>query len=129
RARNGSCREEEKASEVLHSSTGRTPMVRMLIELPAGKYPALELSRVFDGIFRPGLGLEAGLGDRLAGAFADAVGAVADFAQGNVDLAQELPIFFDQAEREFLLVVVGAHVGHVDRQVGEVAARGAAERF
>jgi len=84
---------------------------------------------VFDGVAGPGFGFEAGLADGFAGAFADAVGAVLDFGEGLVDFAKKDTIFFDQSQGEFLLVVVGAHVGHVDGEVGEIGAGGGAEGF
>ena len=77
----------------------------------------LFLTGIFDGEAGPGLGFEARLGDRFAGAFANAEGSVLDFGKRVVDLAQKLAILLDQAERELLLIVVGAHVGHVEREI------------
>ena len=66
-------------------------------------------------------GLEPGLGDQLAAFLAPAVGPRVDPAQGLVDLAQGVLLVLDQAEGEFLVVVLGPDVGHVERDVGEVA--------
>ncbi len=74
------------------------------------------LPGVLDGESGPGLNFEAGLGDGDSSAFADAVGAVLDFRQGVVDFAEQRAVFFHQGEGEFLLVIVGAHVSHVDWQ-------------
>src|SRR5438477_4331314 len=90
---------------------------------------ALALAGVFDAEPGPGLDLEARLADGLAGAFADAVGAVLDLGQGRVDLAEQVAVFLDEAQGELLLVVIGAHVGHMDGQGGEVGPAAAAERF
>jgi len=84
---------------------------------------------IVDGIAGPGLGFEAGAGDGFARAFADAVRAVADFGEGEVDFAEELAVLFDEAQGEFLFVVIGAHVGHVDGEVGEVGAADGLEGF
>src|SRR5436190_1603397 len=69
--------------------------------------PALHHAGMLDRELGPRLGFQARLADRLARAFAQAVRAVLDLGQGAVDLAEELAVFFDQAERELLLVVVG----------------------
>src|SRR4051794_16635272 len=44
-----------------------------------------ELAGEIDAVLGPGLGFQARLGNRLAGAFADAVGAVEDLGQCHVD--------------------------------------------
>src|SRR5258706_2657328 len=97
--------------------------------LAAREDAAFEFAGVLDGILGPRLGFEARLGDGFAGAFAHAIGAVADLGERDVNFAQELAVFFDQAEGEFLLVIVGAHVGHVNREIRQVAARGASQGF
>src|ERR1700722_13251246 len=88
---------------------------------------ALKLAGVFDGEPRPGLGFEADFTDRLAGAFADAVGSVLNLGQSAIQFLQQLSILFHQAERELLLVIVRAHVSHVKRKVGKIASAAAAK--
>src|SRR4051812_47484532 len=82
---------------------------------------------MLDGILRPRLRFKPRLTDWQAGPLAYAVGAVLDLAEGGVDFAEEVAVLLHEAEREFLLVVVGAHVGHVHRQVRKVAAATAVE--
>src|SRR5205823_7523806 len=73
----------------------------------------LFLPRELDRVARPRLRLQSDLADRLARPLADAVAAVHDLGQRGVDFAQDVALLLHQPERELLLVVVGAHVGHV----------------
>ena len=73
----------------------------------------LKLPGVFNRISSPRLGFKPGLADRLAGSLADAEGSVLNFSEGIIQIAEEFAVFFHQAKREFLFVVVGSHVGHV----------------
>lgn len=90
---------------------------------------SFNLPGVFDGVSGPGLGFESGFADGFTGAFADAVGSVLDFRETVVEIAEELAVFFHEAEREFLLVIVGPHVGHVDGEIGKIASAAAAKCF
>jgi len=102
-----------------------------MIQLQRRSWPAstLHLTRIFNREASPWLIFQPLFIDRLAGAFADTEGAVLEFGQGAIDLAEKLPIFFHQTERELLLVIVGAHVGHVDWQIGKVAAAAGVQGF
>ena len=71
-------------------------------------------------MFRVGEGLEPRLGDHLLAFLASAVGPRVDPGQGLVDLAQGVLVVLDQAQGEFLVVVLGPDVGHVERDVREV---------
>src|SRR5947208_2706288 len=102
---------------------GKGGMMRTSAPILLGaQHTAFHLPRVFYGISGPWFGLEARLGDGLAGPLADPVAAIANFTQGGIDFAQKLAVLLDQAQRELLLVVVRAHVGHVDGKIGEIAA-------
>ena len=84
---------------------------------------------MLDGVPGPGLRFEARLADGQVGAFAQAVAAILNLGQRVIYFTEQVAIFFHQAKREFLLVVVGAHVGHVEREVREVAVPATLEGF
>ena len=46
-----------------------------------------------------------------------------------VDFSQEIAVLFHEAEREFLFVIIGSHVGHVHGQIGKIAVPPALQGF
>ena len=61
------------------------------------------------------------LADRLAGEFADPVGAVADAFDGGLHLGQRILFARDEAEGEIAVKGIGAGVGHVLAVAGKIA--------
>lgn len=80
---------------------------------------ALHFACDFDAVFRPGLGVESRFTDAFASGFADAVGFFRDPDKRFVDLRNNVAIGFDETKREFLLVVVGTDIRHMDGHVRE----------
>ena len=90
---------------------------------PSMSSSSLQLPCTLDAMRRVRQGLEPGLGDRLAAFLASTVSPCVDPTQGGLDLVERLLFVLDQTEGELLVVVLGPHVGHVERDVGEVARR------
>src|SRR5262249_42210976 len=66
-------------------------------------------------------GAQAGFGNGMAALLAAAERPLVQAIQGAGNLVQDVGLVLQQAEREFLLEIVGADVGHVDRHTGQVA--------
>src|SRR5689334_22818630 len=67
--------------------------------------------------------LQPHLADRIVALFALSVDAILDLFEGAFDRIQRSLFGLHQAEREFLLVVVAANVGHVDWHARQIAIR------
>src|SRR3954470_12145534 len=108
-------------------ATRLAPRIPLLIRNPKSAIrnlpdPSLQAPRMFDRKPCPRLRFQPDLRDRLAGAFAEAVGTVLDLREPGIELSEQIAVLLDQPERELLLVVIRAHIGHVQRQVREVGA-------
>ena len=77
--------------------------------------PLFQLSGVFDTVSGPGLGFETNLRYRLTGSFSNPVSAFLYTLEGAVDFFQQFPLAVHQSEDEFLLVVVGSNISHMNR--------------
>src|SRR5262249_61696143 len=82
----------------------------------------LGLMGAIDAIGGVRQGVEPAAGDLLAAALAAAEGAVANALPRGVDVRQRGALHLEQAEVGFLLELVGAEVGGVQRGVGQAAA-------
>jgi hypothetical protein len=80
------------------------------------------LPGTIDTVSGVGQGLQPGFGYILRAALATAKGSLLDAFQGGRDFFQGLLFILEQAERELLLEVVGAQVGHVYRRVRQATA-------
>jgi hypothetical protein len=65
--------------------------------------------------------LKPRLGDQFFAFLASAISSGIDSAEGVVNLAERVLLVLDQAEREFLIVILGSDVRHVEWDVGQVA--------
>ena len=72
-------------------------------------------------VLGPGFGLQPRLGDRLVRRHANPIGALGDAVQGLIDLAEQGLLVAHQADGEFLLEIVAAGIGWVERHAGQVA--------
>src|SRR5262249_13343189 len=83
----------------------------------------LQLPRALNAMTRVRERLKPGFSDRLATFLAAAELATIEPSQRLVDLFESSLFVLDQAEREFLIIILGSDVRHVQRHVREVPRR------
>ena len=84
-----------------------------------------EFGLALDGVAREGQGLEAGVGDLLAGDLTESVGAVLEFLKGGVDFEKGVALLREEAEGEVAVVGIAAGIAGVHAERRCVAALGA----